>query len=170
MRKVHSTIMMLAMIVAALSFTACGGDDDSASNQSYDILEINGVNYACYGYRCYVTFSSFWDLSNHSGHISLPCGKLADAQKGEYDYDYMFTIDLQGSQDLQKNSKLEDFSPTFVSSTDMWTTLNYVSGSATVVDKKNDTYVTIKFDSFKFGSGSKSYTLNGTVQLDFDED
>ena len=28
MKKLYSTIMMLAMMVAALSFTACGGDDD----------------------------------------------------------------------------------------------------------------------------------------------
>ena len=28
MKKIYSTVMMLAMMVAALSFTACGGDDD----------------------------------------------------------------------------------------------------------------------------------------------
>ncbi len=28
MKKIHSTIMMLAMMVAALSFAACGSDDD----------------------------------------------------------------------------------------------------------------------------------------------
>ena len=28
MKKFYSTVMMLAMMVAALSFTACGGDDD----------------------------------------------------------------------------------------------------------------------------------------------
>ena len=28
MRKVYSTVLMLAMMVAALSLTACGGDDD----------------------------------------------------------------------------------------------------------------------------------------------
>ena len=28
MKKVYSTVMMLAMMVAALSFTACGGDDE----------------------------------------------------------------------------------------------------------------------------------------------
>lgn len=28
MKKIYSTIMMLAMMVTALSFTACGGDDD----------------------------------------------------------------------------------------------------------------------------------------------
>ena len=61
---------------------------------------------------------------------------------------------------------------------------NHVSGSATITDKKDDEYITVKFDSFKFtvssesydfnGSGavpnSESYVLNGTVQLDLDED
>ena len=32
MKKVYSTITMLAMMVAALSFTACGGDDDEIDN------------------------------------------------------------------------------------------------------------------------------------------
>ncbi len=32
MKKLYSTVMMLAMMVAALSFTACGGDDDEVDN------------------------------------------------------------------------------------------------------------------------------------------
>ena len=32
MKKVYSTVMMLAMMVAALSFTACGSDDDEVDN------------------------------------------------------------------------------------------------------------------------------------------
>ena len=32
MRKIYSTVLMLAMMVAVLSFTACGGDDDEVDN------------------------------------------------------------------------------------------------------------------------------------------
>ena len=32
MKKLYSTIMMLALMVAALSFIACGGDDDEVDN------------------------------------------------------------------------------------------------------------------------------------------
>ena len=32
MKKLYSTIMMLALMVAALGFTACGGDDDEIDN------------------------------------------------------------------------------------------------------------------------------------------
>jgi hypothetical protein len=175
MKKIYSTIMMLAMMIAALSFTACGGsdsDDDYADylKNEYDILIINGEKYACFGYRSLITYQSTWDLSKHTGEIRLPCGKLSDAQKGEYDYDYAFMIKLKGNQDLKIGSKLEDFSPTFTGVDDWSGPYDYDSGSATITDKKDDKYITIKFNSFKFGSGSKSYTLDGTVQLDLDED
>ena len=164
--------MMLAMMFAAFSFTACSSSDDDNGidfKQDYDILQINGVDYACYGYRCVITYSSSWDLSKHRGDILLPCGKLSDAQKGEYDYDYMYTIYLKGNQDLKKGSKLEDYSPTFENFGD-WDSLDYMSGSATIIDKKDDQYITVKFESFSFSNGTKSYSLNGTVQLDLDED
>ncbi len=168
MKKLHSMIMMLAMMVAALSFTACGSDDDDSNidiSQDYDVLQINGASYACYGHRCIITYESIWDLNKHKGQLSLPCGKLSDAQKGEYDYDYMYVIYLKGSGDLKKGSKLEDFSPT-LDDYKSWESENFVGGSATVIDKKDDNYITIKFDSFAF----ESYTFNGTVQLSLDED
>ena len=37
MKKFYSTIMMLAVMVAALSFTACGGDDDE------DVVDDNSI-------------------------------------------------------------------------------------------------------------------------------
>ena len=37
MKKVYSTITMLSMMVAALSFTACGGDDDDVDNGGGDV-------------------------------------------------------------------------------------------------------------------------------------
>ena len=104
MKKVYSMLMMLAMMFAAFSFTACSSSDDDNGidfKQDYDILQINGVDYACYGYRCVITYSSSWDLSKHRGDILLPCGKLSDAQKGEYDYDYMYTIYLKLSDHIQ---------------------------------------------------------------------
>ena len=175
MKIVYSAILLLAMMVAALSLTACGGDDDEKGGTSldYDILQINGVNYACYGYRCMITYTSTWDLSRNRGEIQLPCGLLSDAEKGKYDYAYMFTITLEGDKRLERGSKLENYSPTFESSEDyisFGNRLDYVSGSATITDKMDDKYITIRFDSFKFGNGGKSYSLNGTVQLDLKED
>ena len=177
MKKLYSTIMLLAMRVAALGFTACGGDDDDEEvnvfnlKQDYDILHVNGGDYACYGYRSLATFSSSWDKTNHSGMILLPCGKLSDAKKGEYDYDYMYSIELEGTKDLKKGSKLEDYSLCFQSAENYCELYEYASGSATVVDIVNDQYITINFNSFKVcNEDGKSYVLNGTVQLDFDVD
>ena len=167
--------MMLAMMVAALSFTACGDDDDEEDEinlkQDYDILQINGVNYACYGYRSVITYSSYWNKANHSGEILLPCGNLSDAKKGEYNYDYLYGIVLEGSTDLKKGSKLEDYSLWFISSHDNRNDYEYKSGSAVVAEIKSDEYITINFNSFKVrNEDGDSYVLNGTVQLDYDEE
>lgn len=148
-----------------------GPTDDLNTKEYYDVLQINGEYYACYGYRCFITYQSSWDLSNHSGEILLPCGKLSDAQKDEFDFDYMYSIQVEGNKDLKKGSKLEDYSLVLESIDDNGlNSMNYVSGSAIIIDKQDDDYITIKFDSFKFGYGRDSYTLNGTVQLLFDED
>lgn len=170
MKKLYPTIMLLAMMVAALSLTACGGDDGgdgnggggTNSNQIYDVLQINGEDYACYGYRSPITYTSHWDSSIHCGEISLPCGNLSDAQKGKHKYSYMYTIYLEGNQNLSKGSKFENYSPKI---DDIYSRFDYISGSATVIDKKDDIYITVKFDNFTF----RNYTLNGTVQLLFDE-
>lgn len=167
--------MMLALMVAALSFIACSSDDDDDGKNSdsltmdYDILQINGVNYACCGYRCFVSYSSHWNPSNHSGEILLPCCTSSDAPKGKFEYDYFCKIILEANQDLKKGSKLENFSPRFVKGAIDWYALDYVSGTATITDLQTDEYITIKFDSFKCGNGDNSYILNGTVQLMFDE-
>ena len=96
--------------------------------------------------------------------------KIVRCAKGEYDYDYLYTIGLQGKQDLQKGSKLEDFSPTLTTTEDVLGNYTYKSGSATITDKVDDKYITVKFENFKCVSGSKSYVINGTAQLDLDED
>ena len=124
----------MILLVGVMTFTSCG-DDEIVVNHDYDILQINGEKYACYGYRCVITFTSTWDLSRNQGEILLPCGKFSDAEKGNYYIDYMFTIQVEGGEKLKKGSK----------------------------------YLTIRFDSLKFGNAGKSYTLNGTVQLDLDE-
>ena len=158
---------------AVFTLSSCGDDDNDDevldTQASYDVIQINGESYACYGYRMPITYTSSWDLSEHRGELNLPCGKLSDAQKGEYDYDEYYTISLSGSKDLTKGCNLKDFSPEF-EKFGVYSSLPYVSGSATVTDKVNDKYITVKFESFKFASGSKSYVLNGTVQLDLDED
>lgn len=146
-----------------------GNGTNLLSFGDYDVIQINGEKFACYGYRSIITFESSWYISENRGEIVLPCGKLSDAKKGECDIDYMFTIYLESNSGFKKGSKLENYSPTFENIED-WDLVDYVSGSATVTDKKDDKYITIRFDSFKFDNGSNSYTLDGIVQLSLDED
>ena len=153
----------------SIDFTDNSSKDDGINlNQDYDVLKINGVDYACYGYRCAITYTSTWDSAKNSGEFRLPCGLLSEAQNGKYEYNFMYIIYLKGKEKLKIESKLEDYSPRFENMSD-WSELDYVSGSATITDKQNDKYITVKFDSFKFGDGSNSYTLNGSVQLKLDE-
>lgn len=161
--------VFVTLFGAVTMLSSCSSSDDNEFKADYDVFQINGESYACYGYRSPVTYTSEWNLSTHTGELRLPCGKLSDAQKGEYDIDYMYCIYLEGNENLKQGSKLEEFSPEF-DSVGFGETLNYVSGSATIMDKKDDKYLIVKFDSFKFSNGSKSYVLNGTVQLDLDED
>lgn len=171
MKKIkYLLFVVFALLSATTILSSCSSDDDDDiinAKTDYDILQINGENYAVYGYRCDITYGSSWYLDSHHGELLLPCGKLSDALKGEYDYDDLFGIQLEGNQNLKKGSRLENFSPVFECYLDHY---DYVSGSATIIDKKDDEYLIVKFASFKFSDGTKSYTLNGTVQLDLDED
>ena len=171
MKNIYSSLAVLFLLIVALAFADCSSDDESGVNtsQQHDVLQINADQLACYGYRSAVTYSSSWNSQKHKGEIVLPCGKLANAENGEHNYEYLYTIYLEGETDLNKGSKLENFYPTF-EDTENWSNIEYVSGSAIVTDKKDNQYITIKFDSFKFDDGNETYVLNGTIQLDLDEE
>ncbi len=169
--KKTNYLYLFVLIILSVStlFTSCDKDGYSLNlDIKYDVLQINGKGYACFGNHSLITYSSDWDLSRHCGTIRLPCGNLSDAEKGEWDYDYMFEIYLEGKENLKKGSKLEHFSPEFEQYGKE--TCEYVSGSATIVNKKDDDYITVKFESFSFSSGNSSYVLDGTVTLSLDED
>jgi len=157
--------MVFAAAIVAFSFTACSMNDEDANfSQEYDVLQINGVECACYGYRCGLTYESEWNLEQRKGEILLPCATLTNAINADYDYNYLYTIYLNGSKDLKKGSKLEDYNAK-LENTDNWDVVNYESGTAIVTEKVDDKYITISFNQFKFGQGDNSFTLNGTVQL-----
>lgn len=165
--KRHCTLLILLAAVAALGLSSCRKGHGLFD---YDVFQINGESYACYGYRCFMTLCSDWNLSEHSGSISLPYGKLSDAKKGEYDIFQTIKIYLSGDRDLSKGCKLEDFEPELRDQGLFYGYYDYRSGSATVINKKDDDYITIKFESFSFKGEDGSLTLDGTVQLSLDED
>lgn len=134
------------------------------------MIQINGESYACYGYRAPITYFSEWNSEYNVAKIMLPCSTLSDAEKSNYDYDYCFDIRLEINRPLKKGDRLENFSPICNDYEDINENLDYMSGSATVTDKNDDKYITIKFNSFKFEGYGRSYVYNGTVQLDWEED
>lgn len=171
MKKIALALVMIVPVMALMfCLTGCSGSDDDTTSQLWDALQVNSDNYACYGKRSYVTYSSEWSSSRGIGRIALPCGKLSDAQKGEYDIDYLFAISFTKNQPLQKGDDLADYATIFEDASLAVDNTVYESGSAVVIDKKDDDYITIKFNSFTCGKGSNARTLNGTVQLDLDED
>ena len=169
MKKIYSTFVILVTLVAALGVSSCSKDSDNTGKNSnaYDVIVINGEKYACFGYRSIVTYRSTWDLARNSGSIVLPCGEISDAERGNFNYAYMYSIYLEGSQPLQRGSKLENYSPTLDTNIG-WSHCEYLSGSATITDKKDDKYITIIFDSFTFSNGNKYYSFDGTVQIKFE--
>ena len=159
------------MTVLGLAFISCSSDDDDESTSfKFGQININGKDYACYGYGMPITYISSWEDGTLS--ISLPLGELADAKKGEYDYDYMIGIECNGGNKPSAGTDLADYSEI-----DITIILNdggsavYESGSAVVKSIKDDDYITIEFKNFKCKtSSSQSYTFNGTVKLDYDVD
>ena len=80
-------LFVVALFSTTVVLSSCGDDDEDLKpilKTDYDVIQINGESYACYGHRCPITYASDWDLSSHRGRLILPCGKLSDAQKEEY--------------------------------------------------------------------------------------
>lgn len=104
--------------------------------------------------------------------IMIPLGELADAEKGEFDYDYMIGIDCFGGNKPSVGTNLADYPEIYVSiMLDESSGTDYKSGSAVVKSVKDDDYITIEFKNFKCGeSSAQSFTVNGTVKLLYDVD
>ena len=170
--KKYLSFMAFAMVaVFSLTFISCGDDDeDGAESFKFGQININGKDYACYGYGMPITYSSSWE--NRTLSILLPLGELADAKKGEYDYDYMVSIECDGGNKATTGTNLADYS-----NISIMITLNgggyavYESGSAVVKSVSDDDHITVEFKNFKCkASSTSSYTLNGSVKLDYDVD
>ena len=170
MKKYLSLITFAVMAVFSLTLVSCGNDEEDDPTLTYELININGKNYACYGYGMPITYQSLW--KDGTLHILLPLGELADAQKGEYDYDYMIGITCSDGSKPSVGTNLANYP-----NIEATIILNeggsavYESGSAIVKSIKDDDYITIEFKDFKCKTSSiQSYTFNGTVKLYYDVD
>ena len=197
MKQYYSKLLMIAMMIAALSFTACGGSDDeenvgvggNVSSPSGSVtLKINGVDWVAstknpplfYGYfdgsqafgllftrfvRKETDIKQF--VSPDEFHFGITMKRGVSITKG---------LDLATSTDVLKNGGNTEFSLSegFLGE-DGYRFGNYSSkgatGSAVVVDFKEEDFFTIKFTNFKVTrikdeSTDNSYetlTIDGTV-------
>ena len=97
MKKVYSTVIMLAMMVAALGFTACGGDDDEVDNGGGD-ASIVGV------WECtYFDFDSDYpEMFDNTGmQIS---DRVRFKSDGTYETDYKSGYNETGRWSLKGNT------------------------------------------------------------------
>ena len=84
MKKIYSTLTMLAMMVAAFGFTACGGDDEDVNNgggdssyvEQYFRVFINGEpqDYEYWG----SDYFAYWDTYSYHGADVYYYGGIAD--------------------------------------------------------------------------------------------
>ena len=65
MKKVYSTVMMLAMMVAALSLTACGGDDDEIDNGGGDVSIVG--TWECTYFESNTDYPEMFETNIHVG-------------------------------------------------------------------------------------------------------
>lgn len=178
MNKVYSTIMMLAMMVAALSLTACGGDDNgddidtggpgSVASPTFTITRDGVVKeventvwispqFTNKALKMGAGFSlDDYPLGRGTIYIIFP-----QEQYGEYLRPSYFPV---GYSDF--DSYATDI--VFVSPEQAGWDGECISGSARVL-KNSGNSITVQFDNYMFyverRGHSRKYTLNGT--LDF---
>lgn len=91
MKKIYSTIMMLAMMVAALSFTSCGGDDDDEGGESSSALVgtwelVSSRFYSSDGWEEYEEEDGYWVFTRDKVTI-YDDDDLADGKTIGYTFD-----------------------------------------------------------------------------------
>ncbi len=101
MKKLHSMIMMIAMMVASLSLTACNGDDEDGISKWKKTLTIDGESYYCSKYSK-VSQSYGWeslgDLEWYDRGMYLTICAIGDTKKYSHYVEKNLTIVLPPSR------------------------------------------------------------------------
>lgn len=151
MKKLHSTIMMLAMMVAALSFSACNGDEEDGVWGA----DMNGNSVS--GYMATITFddcnvheivSPYMAMHTYSKSCKYFCIMPTMAK-----FIYIYVSEMPHlNADL--NEYITEFELMELSFTEMgdW---EHEAGSAKVIMNDGE-YITISFTNYQI-----SYTVHG---------
>ncbi len=188
MKKLYSTIMLLAMMVAALSLTACGGDDEdgdngggggsgSSSSSTFTILYTypNG-NEETYTYENEYEIKAlgaelenlklFERTSGSYFSIMFPRGNLYIVfPSSKYGKDLDASYFTQGFSDFGEDATVIVLIDPYAAG---WYG-EYLSGSAKVV-KNDGKYVTITFNDYEVvisrSEKQRNIKLNGTISFE----
>lgn len=185
MKKLYSTIMMLAMMVAAFSLTACGGDDEdddigggsgTSSSTFTIVLTYQNGNEEIYTYENEYEIESlaaefenlklFERTSGSYFSIMFPRGSLYIVfPSSKYGKDLDASYFTQGFSDFGADAteivRIDPYSAGWYG--------EYLSGSAKVV-KNDGRYITITFNNYevyiKRTSQEINFKLNGTLSFE----
>jgi hypothetical protein len=166
MKKLYSTILMLATMVAALSLTACGGDDedddfggvDDPSIYEFAITYDGETKEYEAGYQEAHSAGIIWDKDKHYFFLGL--------MKPYGDVIIKFPSSVNAS-DFKSGNKLVDY-------TFQWTSYaggiwgfdgDYTAGSATVKSNDGKTLV-VRFSNFSFNLSSYEVSKTHTMTID----
>lgn len=172
MNKLHSAIMMLALMLASLGLTACGDDDDnhggrSGSITSLTIVKSNGEKYISLGG---LEWASEYNVNGSlTDNASIYC--LMTYEKGA-SVSYLYINLANGEKSVSDFPSGYDLgNPTvnfgkYKSSDNKY---KYASGAVKVVGNNGKGF-TLKFDNYKAErSSSSNIVINGTMFVEKEE-
>ena len=169
MKKLYSTILLLAMMVAALSLTACGDDDDEGDNggnspSGKKTLIIDGESYYCgsgsilaqtNGSGMYLTVEAvddwIYQMSGKELTIVISPSKVSQLSVGQvFSYDDMSIRNYRGLTQMELNAYSWDA----------------VSGDITI-KSIGKTQITIQINSLvvKHENTEVEHSISGTATL-----
>ena len=169
MKKLYSTIMMLAMMVAALSFTACGGSNSDDEFDGGGSSSSPGSNKATISYagKDYKISSPYMEMYVYEENTN---GK-------KYFYFWLgntLQMFIYVNQKPTVGSDLNSYSPK-ISISDMYKSMGYYdlssiaykSGTAKVINVDNNS-ITVSFEKYTYSFKTESNTQPNAQEKNHD--
>jgi len=175
MKKIYSVLMMLAMMVTALSFTACGDDDDDVDNGS------GGASLVIDGERCCPNEDSYINESQNAIQIEayLPDNRLKQFHVSLRVWGYPFVVSelFVGEMFSPEDLEVRDFMKGI--ELRLYENEYTVTGGCITVESVTNSRVVMRFDNLSFSlkvssnifgedyypSNAKVHTINGTASF-----
>ena len=164
MKKLYSTIMMLARMVAALSLTACGGDDEdeisgdgggSSASSTFTIIYVEGGEQV-FTHDNDIAIQSLGAVFGNLKRGDSPRGSYFSMMIGMHGYFHIIFPRQKYGEDLAPSYFSVGYSDFGADATDMERVIGgsgwygeHISGSAKVT-KNDGKYITINFNNYKY--------------------